>query len=97
MRNLVAAATGGLVAVTLMACYGAAPPGGYRPVNELPPAPTDADGDGFATSAEGQGADCDDSSSSIHPGADDPPGDGIDQNCDGVDGTAELGATNNKP
>ena len=33
--------------------------------------------------------DCDDEDPTIHIGADDPEGDGIDQNCDGVDGIAE--------
>ncbi len=32
--------------------------------------------------------DCDDRDPRRYPGADDPPGDGIDQNCDGVDGVA---------
>jgi hypothetical protein len=32
--------------------------------------------------------DCAPSDPLIHPGADDPHGDGIDQNCDGVDGNA---------
>ena len=32
--------------------------------------------------------DCKPSDPAIHPGADDPYGDGIDQNCDGVDGNA---------
>lgn len=31
------------------------------------------------------GGDCDDSNAAIHPGAVDVPGDGIDQDCDGVD------------
>jgi len=42
---------------------------------------SDADGDGFAA-----GDDCDDGNKNIHPGASDIVGDGIDHNCDGVDG-----------
>jgi hypothetical protein len=55
------------------------------PVNALYGAPaTDEDGDGYYDEVD----DCDDTDASIHPGADDPEGDGIDQNCDGVDGNA---------
>ncbi len=43
----------------------------------------DLDGDGVF-----EGEDCDDTDATIHLGADDPVGDGIDQNCDGVDGIA---------
>ncbi len=47
---------------------------------------TDRDGDGFG--AHFGGRDCDDGDPRVHPGAADPPGDGIDQDCDGVDGVA---------
>lgn len=45
----------------------------------------DGDGDGYFPPA-----DCDDTDATIHPGAEDPAGDGIDQNCDGIDGTANA-------
>jgi hypothetical protein len=56
----------------------------------------DADGDGYGDddillySCEPQhypliGGDCDTSDSSINPGAQDPPGDGVDSDCDGSD------------
>ena len=43
----------------------------------------DLDGDGFP-----QEDDCDDTEADIYPGAPEVIGDGIDQNCDGVDGVA---------
>jgi hypothetical protein len=70
------------LAVTLMACYG------------LPPCDSDddADHDGAYASACDPGFDtpydCDDDNILIHECANDPEGDGIDQNCDGVDGEA---------
>lgn len=45
---------------------------------------TDRDGDGYG--AHFGGRDCDEGDPARHPGADDPVGDGIDQDCDGVDG-----------
>ena len=44
----------------------------------------DQDGDGFSSQSTG-GTDCSDELSSIHPGAPDPPMDGIDWNCDTLD------------
>jgi choline-sulfatase len=44
---------------------------------------TDHDGDGF--SAQFGGGDCDDTRADVYPGAQDIPGDGIDQDCEGGD------------
>jgi hypothetical protein len=76
--------------MTLMACYG----GGPRrepapPVQNSTNAPMcsdpskDIDGDNYCE------ADCDEMNKAIHPGANDPQGDGIDQNCDGADGVKQ--------
>lgn len=50
----------------------------------------DGDGDGYGTAAStgcppGQPPDCDDADAAVHPGADEVCGDGVDQDCDGVD------------
>lgn len=78
-------AASGAVAVTLMACYGAMP----RPY------PAEA----FCADDDRDGAcvdhDCDNADPQRYPGAADPDLDGIDQNCDGVDGwrdAAEVAA-----
>ncbi|MBK8254078.1 MAG: putative metal-binding motif-containing protein [Polyangiaceae bacterium] len=71
-------ATGGLMSITLMACYGIA----YTCDGGV-----DKDGDGFyLTNDANCESDCNDNDPNIHPFADDPLGDGIDQNCDGQDG-----------
>ena len=49
-----------------------------------PPGTLDLDGDGYT----GDGGDCNDTNAAINPGAFDIPGDGIDQNCNGVDSVA---------
>jgi uncharacterized protein (TIGR03382 family) len=64
----------------------------------------DADGDGYGAEGEpgvtgcdppegtaDQTGDCDDADPAVNPGADDPEGDGVDQNCDGADGVAVAG------
>ncbi len=52
----------------------------------------DADGDGYLASV-----DCNDHDASVHPGADDPAGDGIDSNCDQEDGIARDSARDTGP
>jgi hypothetical protein len=83
-------------AILLAACYGA--PGRYYARDQ--PQPIDMDHDGAAVRYECHGnygdclarrqnaptLDCDDADPARYPGAQDVEGDGIDQNCDGVDG-----------
>lgn len=71
-----------LLATLLAACPGAKDDTG-EPVDCSTP---DRDGDGWDADACG-GTDCDDGDADVWFGADDPYGDGLDQNCDGVDGT----------
>ncbi len=55
---------------------------------------TDADRDGYyAESNCGTAADCDDGDASIHPGAVEVCGDGIDQDCSGRDQACRTGKT----
>jgi choline-sulfatase len=51
---------------------------------------TDRDGDGHG--AHFGGRDCDEGDPRVHPGAQDVSADGVDQDCDGVDGVAVPGA-----
>jgi arylsulfatase A-like enzyme len=51
---------------------------------------TDRDGDGFSTRFGG--GDCDDRRKEVFPGAEDLPGDGLDQNCEGGDAKGSPGA-----
>lgn len=64
----------------------------------------DRDGDGFGDEVTrtlvwggipagyvAAGGDCDDDRASVHPGAAEVPGDGVDQDCDGRDGARASG------
>jgi arylsulfatase A-like enzyme len=53
----------------------------------------DSDGDGYASGLGG--IDCDDTSADIYPGAQDIPGNGVDESCSGAD--AELPSGNDHP
>ena len=70
---------GGLLAMTLSACYGGGIDEPFNPncVDET----LDSDGDGYCGSF-----DCNEADFSVNDGAFDELGDGIDTNCDGVDG-----------
>ncbi len=86
-RRLLNTASGGAVALTLMACSGGAPQ--YHNLEPVEPVAggrcdtgeEDIDGDGYCSPE-----DCDEINADIHPEAADPSGDGVDQNCDGSDG-----------
>ena len=75
---------GSAVTVTLMACYG----GGA--IGDAGCFGLDEDDDTFLDNCVNDNVlDCDDTDPRVHPYADDPAGDGVDQNCDGVDGVLE--------
>ncbi len=44
----------------------------------------DQDADGYGTATGRRGDDCDDTSPDVYPGATEVPGDGVDQDCDGI-------------
>lgn len=46
--------------------------------------PVDADGDGHIAASCG-GDDCNDNNPAVYPGATEIPGDGVDENCDGLE------------
>ena len=83
LRGLAATGAGSLLAMTLSACYGAPIGPEYNPW--CSDSASDLDRDGYCGVY-----DCNESDSSVNAGASDPVGDGIDQNCDGVDGTLEA-------
>lgn len=78
-RRATNVALGVTTVMTLMACYGA-PYEPYAPLGCDDPS-EDLDGDGYCGDY-----DCAESDPTIHDFAADPEGDGIDSNCDGVDG-----------
>ena len=70
-----------LLGLGLAACGDAKEDSGLYDVQPLyGDAMVDVDGDGWPP-----GEDCDDEDPSIHPEAEETPGDGVDSNCDGED------------
>jgi arylsulfatase A-like enzyme len=61
---------------------------GIRMALRIARAGTDGDGDGF--SARFGGGDCDDRRNDVYPGAEDVPGNGVDENCEGGDAVAAV-------
>ena len=72
-------------------CYSDLDKDGYRPDE---PIPVEGDfscvGDGLVGAAT-PGGDCNDMNADVYPGAPDSDGNGVDENCDGVDGQACFG------
>jgi hypothetical protein len=89
LRRLLAVATAGAATMTLMACYG-----GPSTFDDC----LDQDNDGWfpgcydepCDPSEDPYCDCNDFVPTIHPGAPDPLGDGLDQDCSGEDGPAKC-------
>jgi hypothetical protein len=65
-------------------CYVDADNDGYRMTDVLQSIDEDCDDDGEASMDEPL-VDCDDTRAGVNPGAEEIPGDGVDQDCDGVD------------
>jgi hypothetical protein len=82
-RALFGLASGASLAVTLMACYGM-PCSTDAECEPCDDPSTDLDEDGYCGEW-----DCDEENAAINAGAFDQVGDGVDQNCDGVDGERE--------
>ena len=82
---MLSVAVAGAATVTLMACYG-----GPSTIDDC----MDTDNDGWFPGCydepcdpnEDPYCDCNDGDPAIHPGAADPLGDGLDQDCSGEDG-----------
>ncbi|MCB9676743.1 MAG: hypothetical protein H6737_16620 [Alphaproteobacteria bacterium] len=64
---------------------------GKQSVHTFLLATADADGDGYASIANG-GADCDDGNGAIHPGATELVGNTVDENCDGHAADIDISA-----
>jgi hypothetical protein len=79
LRTLGRVLAAGGALVTLMACYGMAARRGDMHAGAACLSDNDRD-----TVCAPQ--DCDDARADVYPGAADPDQDGVDQNCDGVDG-----------